>query len=638
MADVGLWFLVVVPALAGLTLASRPWRTWVGWAASAAASAVACTAALAGARSWRATMAWGPRLELTLATDGLAGIMAVLVPAIAAVVLSWVAATGGAHEPRPARLSGTLVLFVAAMELLVLADDLLTLLIAWELVAVCSWVLIGHRYDDGDRAGAARHAYLTTRVGDIGLFLATGAALAGSGSLRYDDLASASPGWLAAVAAGVVVAAAAKSAQLPFSPWLFSAMAGPSPVSALLHSATMVAAGAYLLARVAPSFATVEWFSPTVVGLGVATAIAGGFVAAASLDLKRALAASTSAQYGLILVAIGAGSTAAAGAHLTTHAVFKALLFLAAGSIAQAAGSLDLRRIRLGRSGLTVAFVIGAASLAAVPPLGGAWSKEEILASAAHEAPWAAAGVLASGALSAFYAARLVLFVLRDPDAPVTGTGRAERLSLAVLAAASVALGALWLPGAGRIVERVTGGGLAEAEAWELPASVASIGVALAAAWVLASRRRLDDQFAPSGAQRFAASWFGLAEVAGAVAVRPVLALARGLARIDDAVVDAGVRATAGLARALSRAMAGVTEVNADRLVRGVGATAIVLAQASRVGDERGVDRAVEAAAAGTVVAAGRARKLQTGLAHHYYLLVAGGTVLVLVLAAVGRT
>ncbi len=625
--------------LVGLAVAGLPWQPRLGWATAGFMTALVGWAAVVVAVGSPTSLSWGPRLALTLDATGLARVMAVLVPAVAAAVLAWVAATGGGHEPRPARLIGVLVAFVAAMELLVLADDLLTLLVAWELVAVCSWVLIGHRHDDAHRTRQAGTAYLTTRVGDLGLFVAAGAAVAGAGSLSYDALPTASAGWLGLVAAGVLLAAAAKSAQLPFSPWLFAAMAGPTPVSALLHSATMVAAGAYVLARLAPAFAPVAWFGPVVAGLGLATSLAAGLVALASLDLKRALAASTSAQYGLILVAVGSGATGAAAGHLVTHAVFKALLFLAAGTVAHATGTLDLRKIRVGGASppLTAAIVVAAAALAAAPPLGGAWSKEEILAAAGRSGPWLTAGVVAAGALSALYAARLAVLVLRPATSPVPPPKTAEAAPLLALAAVSVALGALWLPGGGRLVEDLSGGRLAEGAAWELPVSVAALAIAFTAVTRLVRTDRLATGLVPARVQQVASAWFNLGSLGRLAVVSPTLSLSRALGRIDDAVIDAGVRSAVAVAGACSRLFAAVAELNMDRVVGAVAGGWLAVGGAARVADDNGVDRAVEGVVAGAVTLGARARRVQTGLSHQYYLLVAGGIVVMVVIAVLGR-
>ena len=355
-----------------------------------------------------ASLSWGGPLRLQFAVTGAARILVVLVPVVAAPIVVF---AGGVYRDDPGlrRLIGLLVAFVGAMELLLVAADLLTLLIAWELVAAFSWALIAHHWREAKPPQAALEAFVTVRFGAIGLFVAAGAAYAATGSLSFEALAGADATTLGLVAAGVLLAAAAKSAQVPFSYWLFSAMEGPSPVSALLHSATMVAAGAYALIRLQPVLGSVAWFGPAVVGLGLVSALAGGVVALLQTDFKRALAASTTAQYGLMLIAVGAGSVGAATAQLVTHAFFKSLLFLGAGLALSLAGTGDLGRLRLGRSQRVAAVLvgIGALSLAAVPPLGGAFSKEFVLAAAASWSPWLGAGVLLAGFLSALYAGRI---------------------------------------------------------------------------------------------------------------------------------------------------------------------------------------------------------------------------------------
>ncbi|MGH2601645.1 MAG: proton-conducting transporter membrane subunit, partial [Dehalococcoidia bacterium] len=262
---------------------------------------------------------WSPRIELRLAVEDFGRVMVVLVPLIAAPIVAYAAATEG--EGR-LRLLVLMLAFVSAMLLLVSAADFLTLLFAWELVGFVSWALIGHRWRDPHAVRSAAQAFVTTRIGDIGLYVAAGMTFVATGSFAFAGLPRADSVALGVVAAGVLVAAAAKSAQLPFSPWLFAAMAGPTPVSALLHSATLVAAGTYLLIRLAPALAPVWWFLPALALVGIATAVAGGIVAFIQTDIKRALAASTSAQYGLMFVAVGAGSAAAGAAHLVAHAAF----------------------------------------------------------------------------------------------------------------------------------------------------------------------------------------------------------------------------------------------------------------------------------------------------------------------------
>ncbi len=651
--------LVLLPALGSasvLGLRRRPHG--VGAAAVGAAVATLAIAVVAAwaepGLAWR----WSDTLELRVAVDGFARVMVVLIPVVAAPVLAYAAAT--VAEGRT-RLLALLLGFVAAMELLVVASDLLTLLLAWELIGAFSWALIGHGWRERSNGAAAAQAFITTRIGDLGLYVAAGMTFAATGGLGYDDLAAVDGARQDALAAGLLLAVAAKSAQLPFSPWLFSAMAGPTPVSALLHSATLVSAGAYLLIRVAPALEAVGWFLPAVAGLGMATALAGGVSAVLQSQAKRVLAASTSAQYGLMFVAVGVGSTAAAGAQLVTHAAFKSLLFLGAGVAIHAAGSGDLGGMGLGRvlpriAGLSL---VGVGALAAIPPLGGAWSKKEIGAAAAHSSVWLLLGVLVAGALSVVYAFRYQLLAFgRSPDdddidrrveaQPTTP----ERWSLGVLAAITVALSVLWLPGSSEVLERATGGELYEAPLWELAVTLAITG-AVAAGVVWAWRARRLNPSAPEGLLAAVADWYGLAWLSRVVVVDPTLALSRGLARFDDRVVDAGVRGAERLTRRLSRLAWGRAEWSLDAFVRGLAGAVGLGARGTRAADERSVDGAVRALAALTIkgadvsgvaddrvvdgavegsawlvgVGGDASRKLQTGQAHHYYAIVAVGFV-----------
>lgn len=633
--------VVVVPlAVAGaLVLARRARRILlplaVGGLLLTLVTAVAAAVTEAGA-TWR----WAPHLELGLAVEGLAAVMAVLVPAVALPVVAF-AASSLRHDAGLDRLLALLLAFVAAMLLLVTGRDLLVVLIGWELVAACSWALIGHDWRDAATPSSALSAFLTTRVGDVGLVAAAATALSSGAGTAFADLGELA-GWpVHVVAGGILLASAAKSAQVPFAPWLFSAMAGPTPVSALLHSATMVAAGAYLLARTVPVLDGAAWLPTTVAALGLVTALVGGLVALTQQDLKRALAGSTSAQYGLVLAAVGAGSTAAAGAHLVTHAVFKALLFLAAGVVLHASGTLDLGRLRLGRAlpFTAGAFAVGALALAAVPPLGGARSKEEILAAASHEGLWLAAGVVVAGFLSAAYAGRLAVLAFGPGPAPAThgGPTGVETAAVGALALATVGLGALWLPGAGEVVERATDGRLVAGEAWELPVSVLALAAAFGLVALLARSGRLLTGGLPRTVAAFLAGWLQLPRLAGAVIVRPVLALSRALAMADDRVVDAGVRLAAALPRALSNVLAWWTERGVDGVVLAVSGGTVRLAGATRTADERAVDRAVEDLARRTGVAGRTTRRLQTGLAHHYYLIAAAGLLAVVAVAVLGR-
>lgn len=661
------WLPILFPVLgaAGALLSRRRPALATGSTVAALVAALGAAAA-AAATGAGATGSWGSALILGLAVEGPAAIMVVLVPLVAVPVVMF---AGASHRQDPGlpRLLALLSVFVAAMELLVVAADFLTLLVGWELVGAFSWALIGHEWRDPDRPRSAGEAFVTTRAGDVGLFVAAGAAFAGTGSLRFADLAGADPRWLAVAAGGVVVAAAAKSAQVPFSPWLFSAMAGPTPVSALLHSATMVAAGAFLLARLQPAFSAVPWFSGIVVGIGLLTALAGGLVALAQTDLKKALAGSTSAQHGLMLVAIGAGYTAAGMGHLAAHALFKALLFLGAGFALHAAGTLDLNRLRLGSALPRVAalFGLGTAALAAVPPLGASFTKEAVLAAAVEAGTWTGAGTLAAGLLSALYAARLQLLAFGPGPAPALFS-RPDRVELAaggILAAGGVGLGILWLPAAAETLASVSGGDLAEAPPRLLGASLATVGLGIALAVAARRRGRLVDLGLPTRARLFVAGWWGLPSAARGVVVDPtlrasrhldsvdrlgieglagglaagVIALSRSLSRGAERTLDGAVRAVAGAVTVVSAATRRAAERTIDGIVEGTAAFTLSGADVSGGLDDTALDGAVEAVAGGIGYAGRESRRAQTGMSHHYYTILAAGSLVIFVVAAIWR-
>jgi len=591
------------------------------------------------ALAWR----WSPIIELGVGVEAFGRVMVVLVPLVALPIVGYAVAT----EPDGRRrLVAFLLAFVAAMLLLVTAADFVTLLVAWELVGFVSWVLIGHRWRDADAASSATRAFITTRLGDLGLFVAAGIAFAATGSFSFDALRTADASALVVVAGGVLVAAAAKSAQLPFSPWLFAAMAGPTPVSALLHSATLVAAGAYLLVRLAPELAAVAWFGPAVAAVGLSTALAGGLVALLQLDAKRALAGSTSAQYGLMFVAVGAGFAAAGAAQLVTHAAFKSLLFLGAGVAIHATGTGALGAMGLGRRLPRAAILsaVGALALAGVPPLGGGWSKEAILAGALEASAWLGVGALVASLLTALYAGRYQLLAY-GMEAARDGSGDerqsaerrdrylprpAELAALAVLAGVTLVLSVLWLPGVGGAVEELVGTRLPEGSALELVMSVVAIAIAFAVVWWIGRRGALETVGLAPAVQAAAADWLGLPRATDALVVRPTLALSTTLARLDDRVVDAGVRGVAALARAVSRIFARRGEWTFDGAVHGLWALALGAAGTSRTVDDRGVDAVVEESARGVGAAGTASRRLQTGQSHHYYVAIVAGVAVML--------
>lgn len=621
--------LVGVPLLTGLLVwgvGDHRVRGRVGLAAGGLVGTLVA-AAIAAVDMPTAHARWGAGLTTVVQVTAIGRAPIVLVPAVATAVVTY--ALGYGEERGRSRLVGLLIAFVGAMELLLVAGDLITLITAWELVGLISWGLIAHHWRS-DAPGDAAHAFLVTRAGDLGLIVAAGAAYAGAGSLQFSDFGAvvAGSGWVPhTFVAGVVVTALAKSAQVPFSPWLFSAMSGPTPASALLHSGTMVAAGAYLLARLAPVLDGVGWFSPVLIAVGVTTALAGGVVAAVQPEAKKLLAASTSAHYGFMIVAVGAGYPAVAIAHLVAHGVFKAALFIAAGVAIDASGSSRLDEMRVGGAHRLMAGLsaVAALALAAVPPLGGAWTKDAVVSAATHEALPVGVLVVVAGALSAFYAARFQLLAYGPGPRPSTSeSGRRFRgawFALGGLALGTVALSVLWLPWGQDRLAQVTSGGLPPSKPWELVASVAAVAAGGAAAVVLRARRRLAVPVPAAGLRL--TDWFGIARMTRALVVDPVLGLAARLADFDDRIVDSGVREIATLGRTTSRAVARLDDRVVDAGIRAVRAAAMRLARFLDRSGEGAADGAVAGVAQVTAWAGRQTRRMQTGQVHHYYALVA---------------
>ena len=318
-------------------------------------------------------------------------------------------------------------LFGAAMLALVLADNLLFLYIAWELVGLGSYLLIGHWWERRSAAEAAKKAFITTRIGDVGLLIGIILLFRATGTFDISDIiemaqaGAIGQGTLTASALLLFMGAMGKSAQFPFHVWLPDAMEGPTPVSALIHAATMVAAGVYLVARMLPLFELAPVVMLIVTVIGLITFLYAGTLALVMTDIKRALAYSTISHLGLMMLSLGAFGLAAAIFHLVAHGVSKAMLFLGAGSVMH--GMREETDMRL-MGGLrrtmpltAITFVIGAAALAGIAPLSGFFSKDEVLVAVLeHRNPAFLALTLAGVVLSALYMARMVwLTFLRSP-------------------------------------------------------------------------------------------------------------------------------------------------------------------------------------------------------------------------------
>jgi NADH-quinone oxidoreductase subunit L len=312
-------------------------------------------------------------------------------------------------------------LFAASMLTLVLADNLLLLYFAWEGVGICSYLLIGHYHEKQSAAEAAKKAFVTTRLGDVGLLIGTILLWRSVGTFDLSEIFAAvhagevDQAYLTASVILILLGAMGKSAQFPFHVWLPDAMEGPTPVSALIHAATMVVAGVYLVARTMPLFEAADGTLVVVTVVGLITTFLSATMGLVMTDIKKVVAYSTLNSLGLMFVALGSGSVTVAMLYVFTHAFFKALLFLASGSVYHATDELDIEKMGgLARKMPVTAtvFTIGALAMAGLPPLAGFWAKDEVLVETAdHQNPIVLALVLISVVISALYMTRLVLRV-----------------------------------------------------------------------------------------------------------------------------------------------------------------------------------------------------------------------------------
>jgi NADH-quinone oxidoreductase subunit L len=524
----------------------------------------------------------GSPVTVGLALDHLSAVMIVMVALVSALV--HIFSVGYmAGDTRYPLYFAYLQLFSASMLALVMADGLAGLYIAWELVGLSSYLLIGFWFERPAAADAAKKAFIVTRLGDVGLLIGVLVLGLGAGSFRFADVFAAvgagrfEPWVIGAAALLLFAGAVGKSAQFPLFVWLPDAMEGPTPVSALIHAATMVAAGVYLVARTFPVFEASTPSLAVVAGIGALTALGAALVAVTQTDLKRVLAYSTISQLGLMFLGLGAGQREAAVFHLINHAGFKALLFLGAGAVIHATGEQDIRKMgglirRMPLTGWT--FVIGAAALAGVPPLSGFWSKDELLGGAlAAGHPVLFAIGLATSLLTAVYAFRLVFTVFfgegpeRYSGAGADGWPHEVEWSMGIplvaLSAVAVLSGFLGGPVLDFSLERLIILGPDTAHFDPLlagaAAAVAALGICLA--WLgwgrgrLAGDRLLEGGVEPSPGRpasairrgaaalyAFVASGFGVDALYDRVIVAGTLTLARRGAAVDDDVIDGAVQ------------------------------------------------------------------------------------------------
>ncbi len=392
-------------------------------------------------------------VRLGFTVDSIAIVMLFVVATVALMVNLY--STGylrhhGKPEPRYWWYFAVLSLFVAAMLTLVLADNLLLMFVAWEGVGLCSFLLIGFYHERRSAVEAAKKAFVTTRLGDVGLFIGVILFWRATGTFQISEIIQAAEagrvndlpqvmgdGYLTLSTLLLFLGAAGKSAQVPFHVWLPDAMEGPTPVSALIHAATMVVAGVYLVARMLPVFEVAPGAANVVLVVGLITALLAGIMALGQNDIKRVLAYSTISQLGFMFVALGVGAVGVAMFHLLTHAFFKACLFLASGSVIHMTDEQDARRLgglwwRMPVTATT--FIVSAVALAGIPPFSGFFSKDEIFTATLGGANTVVVILLGVAAfLSALYMARLVIITFFGPPKVLAVIRRAREADPIIL-------------------------------------------------------------------------------------------------------------------------------------------------------------------------------------------------------------
>ena len=607
------WLLVAVPALSAalLLLGGRRTDAWGHWVGLAAALLDACLGGAVLAQVlglpadqrtmdlslWRWFGVGDLEVRVGLRIDPLSLTFVALVTFVGFLIHLYSVAYM-AHDRDRRRFFAYLNLFVAAMLTLVLGDSYVVLFVGWEGVGLASYLLIGF-WNTADanapdalkdastsNATAAKKAFIMNRVGDVGLLLAMMAMVARVGSVSFTDvlgraLHGESPGWATATGFFLLVAACGKSAQFPLQAWLGDAMAGPTPVSALIHAATMVTAGVYLMVRSGAVYQAAPDAQLAVAVVGAVTLVLGAVIGSAKDDMKKVLAASTMSQIGYMMLGAGLGPVGYAFAvfHLLTHGFFKAQLFLGAGSVMHAMGDqVNMRRFGGLRRAMPVTWVtmgIGWLAILGVPPLSGFWSKDRIIEAAftgQGARPWILGGVALLGAgLTSFYMSRLFFMIFHgtprwttkaDPEGPVHPheSGPLMTVPLVVLSVFSLALGGLLAVGDRFTtwLEPVTGhvehGEPVLAAEVIMGATLALVVLGVVAAWLVYVRHQVPVVARPGPALVEAARHDMYQDALNeAVAMRPGQGLVAAVTATDRYVVDGAVEGLAAATAACGR-------------------------------------------------------------------------------------
>ena len=551
------------------------------------------------------------QIDVALLADPLSITMALFITGIGSLIHLY--AIGYMHgDPKFSKFFLYLNLFVFSMLMLVLGENLLVTFLGWEGVGACSYFLISFWHTRDSAAVAGKKAFVTNRIGDFGVMTAMFLAFSTIGSVSYESINdAASSGAIAQVTATAIalllfVGACGKSAQLPLYLWLPDAMEGPTPVSALIHAATMVTSGVFLMTRMSPVLhASYEWAPMTIATIGAATALFAASIAVAQNDIKKVLAYSTVSQLGYMFLAVGSGAYVAAIFHMVTHAFFKALLFLGSGSVIHGMHhEQDMRRMGALRKLMPVTaitFIIGWLAIAGVPPFAGFWSKDEILLYVyANNRGLYVVGLI-TALLTAYYMTRQVIMVFygeakwKDHAHEHGAHGDFEQhespkimlIPLVVLAGLSVVGGAMQLPFSSKLhfLEHWLAPVVHDAEAdikktWAYDNKYILLGVAvivafagIAAAYAVYAKKKVK-AIEPAILEQ---AWMYDAAAAKLVG-GPGRAAFNAVAWADSRIVDGAVNGTAtfvrGVAGQVRKSQSGFTRVYAALMT--IGAVALL--------------------------------------------------------------
>ncbi len=569
-------------------------------------------------------------LEIGYAIDPLTAVMLFVVTVVGSLIFIYsIGYMQG--DPRYPRFFAYLSLFAGSMLLLVLANNFLLLYAGWELVGLCSYLLIGFWFERPAAARASMKAFMTTRVGDFFMFVGILLIFVTTDSLRLgafgDSVGVHKLGGATVTLAALLIfgGAVGKSAQVPLHVWLPDAMEGPTPVSAFIHAATMVAAGVYLVARTYPIFLGSPGHEAlTVVAyVGGITALMAASIALVQDDIKRVLAYSTISQLGYMMMGLGLLGYTAGVFHLMTHAFFKALLFLAAGSVIHAVHTNDIKQMGGLARVMPVTYwtmFVGALALAGVPPFAGFWSKDEILTEALHHNPVLFAMGALAAFLTAFYIFRMLFYTFtgeaRTHDAHPHESPQVMTVPLIVLAIFSAGIGLVGAPFLANPFAKFIRYEAVEALAFDRTLALVSTGIAAAGIGVAAVLYR----------------WHWLSSAALRRSLAPLYAVLVHKYWWDEFYQYTVVRSTLWVARQLR-----VFDLYViDGAVNGVGLAVVWLSRLYRVFDLYVVDGAVNLVGWTAKALGARLRYIQTGRPQNYLLAVALGIIL-LVAAGVLR-